>query len=300
MFMPSPGVTSMIKWFTNKSDYISYTSTLKPLREVAESHISKQTHIKGYCWVCSSITNMLVNGGALFGSTPNLREGLLCEQCGLSNRCRLMYNIIKQDYVHDHPNHTNVLVLESLSPFYSSLTKLFPKISGSEFVSPESTPGSRYTLHNGISVRHESITNLSCRDAELDLLIHNDVLEHVFDYKLAFYECHRVLKYGGSMYFTCPFFSSLDEPLVRALITSEGDIQHLEPPELHGDPLNSEGILAFYHHGWNLLDELRNTGFHDVAVGLDYDVFCGFVSNNFPTDSYGLMYPLVIRANKSI
>ncbi|HNR14925.1 MAG TPA: hypothetical protein PKM59_16585 [Thermodesulfobacteriota bacterium] len=50
----------------------------------------------------------------------------------------------------------------------------------------------------------------------------------------------------------------------------DGQIQHLLPPEYHGDPINPEGgVLCFQTFGWDLLDTLREIGFESVQ-GLDY------------------------------
>ncbi len=46
-----------------------------------------------------------------------------------------------------------------------------------------------------------------------------------------------------------------------------GDIQHLQQPENHGDPVGSgKGILTF---GWELLDQLSAIGFAEVQT-VDY------------------------------
>jgi hypothetical protein len=95
---------------------------------------------------------------------------------------------------------------------------------------------------------------------------------------------------------TFPFFATRDDHLVRARV-EEGKTVHLEPPEIHGDPLNEGGILAYYHYGWPLLDELRGQGFASAELGVWYDPLLGFPASNFP-DDYGLMLPIVFRARK--
>jgi 2-polyprenyl-3-methyl-5-hydroxy-6-metoxy-1,4-benzoquinol methylase len=44
-----------------------------------------------------------------------------------------------------------------------------------------------------------------CSDATFDALLHTEVLEHVYNYRIFLRECHRVLKTGGEMMFTVPF-----------------------------------------------------------------------------------------------
>ena len=43
------------------------------------------------------------------------------------------------------------------------------------------------------------------RDGSFDALLHTEVLEHVYDYRLFLAECHRVLAPSGELFFTVPF-----------------------------------------------------------------------------------------------
>ncbi len=65
---------------------------------------------------------------------------------------------------------------------------------------------------------------------------------------------------------SAPFMIGSDQTLVRAVIDKDGSIKHLLDPEYHGDPINGDGILCFYHFGWDLLDKIRDSGFSLVSV----------------------------------
>lgn len=93
-----------------------------------------------------------------------------------------------------------------------------------------------------------------------------DVIEHIADCRAAFIQCLRVLKPGGRLLFSVPFFVRKRRTLIRARHSSDGEIIHLMPPEYHRDPLSKQGCLAYYHFGWSLLDDLRTIGFQQVAV----------------------------------
>lgn len=287
-----------ISWFESATKFDAFASSVEPLRVAAENYISCREHFEAYCWVCNRVHRMLVRSGAVFGELPNLREGLLCEGCGLSNRQRLVYCAVLDEISWQSTVCGQTLLLEGLSPLHTVLSVAIPGVIGSEFLGDDHVPGRQYKLTNGSCVRHESLTNLSFPDGSLKLIVHLDVLEHVPDYKAALREYFRGLTPGGTMLFTCPFFASRTVSLVRARVSSDGRIEHLEPPEIHGDPLSKSGILAWYHYGWELLGDLHEAGFKDVRLGCVYDVFSGFVSNNFPGGGYGLMLPIVIRARK--
>jgi hypothetical protein len=61
--------------------------------------------------------------------------------------------------------------------------------------------------------------------------------------------------------------------------------------------MNPDGIYTFHSFGWDLLDSIRRAGFVTAEIGICYDVYCGFTSNNFPSPA-GNMLPMVIRAIK--
>ena len=284
----------MFTWFCGKHDFLEYVHRIKPYQLEAERYLSSQHEVSGYCTACRRVRNFKVNCGVYFGHLPNLREGLVCE-CGLSNRNRLIYSAITMEK--DSEVDVQMAILEGTSLLYRRLQEKYPVIIGSEYIG-EGVPGGTLHTVGGLSVRHESITGLSFPSCSLDVIVHNDVLEHIFDYKKALEELYRVLRKGGSLIFTCPFFFMLDRELQKARILDDGSIEFLMEPEYHGDPINPQGALTFYHYGWGLLDDLTRCGFIDVRVGVFYDVFSGFVSNNHPVYEYGNMLPLIIRAVK--
>jgi hypothetical protein len=289
----------MIHWLDTQDEFRTFAAANERIRKVAEEWLSTKESVDGYCSCCDRITTFQIHSGAMLGSLPSLREGLLCSGCGMSNRSRLIYKVVCEEIRNGNYQGNEVLLLERLSPLYTCLAKEFPGLIGSEFLGMEHQPGREYFYNSEISIRHESLVELSFADASLKMLIHNDILEHIPHYRQAIAEAKRVLCAGGVMVFTCPFFAERQESLVRSIIHEDGSLQHLEPPEFHGDPLNpGQGILAYYHHGWSLIDDIRDAGFKKVQVGVDYDVFSGFVSNNFPGGGYGLMLPIVIRARK--
>ncbi len=116
-------------------------------------------------------------------------------------------------------------------------------------------------------IRNESLTSLSFHDGEFEFVLSFDCFEHIPDYKKAFSECARILQPEGAMLFTVPFVSGSEKNIVRARLNDAGETEHLLPPEYHGDPVNPEGCLAYYHFGWEMLNDLKEAGFsHSEAV----------------------------------
>ena len=99
-------------------------------------------------------------------------------------------------------------------------------------------------------VRNEDLRALTFDDASLDLVITQDVLEHVFQPDRVFAEIHRVLRPGGLHLFTVPIYP--DPTLQRARLNADGEVEHLEEPDYHGNPVAPGGSLVVHEWGMDL------------------------------------------------
>lgn len=286
----------MFRWFSDKAAFDAEIATLEAYRQHGETWLAAQRRVDGYCVCCAKVVTLKVAAGATFGSRVNLREGLVCPDCGMSNRGRLLYLAVVEQLA-GNAAADGIALLEQTTPLYRQLRRQVPMLAGSEFLDPAYRSGVLYPFR-GEPVRHESITALSYADASLQLIVHNDVLEHVHAYRDALRETARVLVPGGTTIFSMPFFMSRGSEAELARPLPDGGNEFFGPPEYHGDGVRPEGILTYYHFGWKLLDDLREAGFATAEVGLCYDLFLGFASNNHPNFDYGVMYPLVIRARR--
>jgi GT2 family glycosyltransferase/glycosyltransferase involved in cell wall biosynthesis len=118
-------------------------------------------------------------------------------------------------------------------------------------------------------VRCEDLTRLTYEDESFDLVVSQDVMEHVPDPAAAFAETARVLRPGGSHVFTIPQNRDLAQSVVRARLDPYG-VEYLLPPEYHGDPVRSQGALVFTDFGTDLVAILTEAGLtlveHEVVV----------------------------------
>jgi SAM-dependent methyltransferase len=110
----------------------------------------------------------------------------------------------------------------------------------------------------------EDITQLTFERNSLDLIVSSDVLEHVPDPDAAFRECYRVLKPGGFHLFTVPSRAATRK---RAEIV-DGKVNFLMDPDYHSDPLDPQGILAFWDYGLDAAEVFGNSGLQiSIAAG---------------------------------
>lgn len=286
----------MFQWFDRREDFLEAVHELEPYRVAAEAWIEAQKTVAGYCACCERMTVLQVTVGGYYDKHPNLREAMKCVNCNLSNRNRLLFQAAVSTAT--EVDARGIAVLERMSPLFAALQCKFPSIIGSEYLGEDLRPGVTASWH-GYDIRHESITDLSFASSSLDLMLHCDVLGHVHDYRQALREVARVLKpNNGTMLCTVPFFMTRTTEHELARPKADGSIEFLDPPEYHGDGLRPNGVLTWHHFGWRLLQDVIQAGFSKVQIGLDYDPMCGFTTNNHPSADYGLMYPLLLRAQR--
>ena len=107
-------------------------------------------------------------------------------------------------------------------------------------------------------VRCEDLEHLSFADGSFDLVVTQDILEHVFAPWQAFDEIWRVLAPGGRHVFTVPMHEG-HETTTRVRFGKDGR-QDLLPPVHHGDPIRHGGSLVVTDYGEDLADLLTGRG----------------------------------------
>lgn len=236
--------------------------------QITSSYQGGPLAIAGLCGACERYVDLQVDmlfGGCRDGDerfVPNWRERLVCPNCGLNNRQRLVATLLVKRLGFS-VGAKRVYVMERVTPFFQWLEDRRSRhdLLGSEYLGPRHESGTRIR-----GVRHEDIMHSSLETQSVDLIVSNDVFEHLPDPPRAFRECARMLKTGGEMLATIPF-TGLDKTTYRARLGEDG-IDHLEPPQRHGNPISDTGSLVFAEFGWDCLDMLREAGFADAWIEL--------------------------------
>ncbi len=168
-----------------------------------------------------------------------LRENKRCIRCGSIPRWRAMFDALETIA----PNWQQLAIHES-APFGALSEKLAQKCRNytPTHYFPDVEPGS---MERGI--RNENLEKQTFPDEQFDIVITQDVLEHVADPQSVFKEIARTLKPGGKHFFSIPRDPSKPtEPRVKF----RGDeIVHLKPPEYHGNPYDPAGLLVITDWG---------------------------------------------------
>ena len=258
-------------------------------RYALQLHIAK-THkrdksfaLPGFCRLCNRGVDFLVDreyGAEMHEGVwiPNWRERLVCPHCTLNNRQRAMAWFIAEAVRTIGHDESVVYMMEQVSPLYHDCIARYPRCEwiGSEYLGPEAGPG-----HTKDGIRHEDAENLSLGARSVNILVSNDVLEHVARPMRCLSEMHRVLAVGGILLVTIPFCATHDENVERARIEN-GRVVHVLPPEYHGNPVDPKGSLVFTDFGWKVLDQMRTAGFDDVEVVLYWSLVYGHLGGPLP------------------
>ena len=258
----------------SKSEYDEWSSgpEQKAWREREETIARVQGrkenyHLPGYCRVCGQDVKFLVDrqcGAVEIQGVwlPNWRERLVCPVCSLNNRQRAMAYATKEAVAHHRDKRPDIYLMEQVTPIFNWVRISLPHACciGSEYLGKNVRPGK---VVKGI--RHEDVEQLSFGDKSFDLIISNDVLEHVMNPRKALKESCRILRPGGKLLMTVPFDLSMEKSRCRAEFVN-GKLEHIFPPAYHGNPVSDDGSLVFTDFGWDFLQDIRNAGFAKVEL----------------------------------
>jgi SAM-dependent methyltransferase len=188
----------------------------------------------GFCPICEAPAKFVSHYSWL-------RDHYRCEGCGSIPRQRAVM-LMLQDLA---PNWRELAIHES-SPSGPTSDRLWRECKGyvPSFCYPDVPRGAQ---HNG--ARCEDLEQLTFADDQFDVVITQEVFEHIFDYRGAFREVMRTVKPGGIHLFTTPKYKGLRKTEDRAIRKADGEIQHLVEPEYHGNPIDSSGSLVTVHYG---------------------------------------------------
>ena len=236
----------------------------KQLAQMCAAAEGSTLEILGICQVCCQKVKFHLDFLYGDGVIPNYRERMTCPLCGLNNLQRYIVHAVLADYV---PGR-KIYMYEQITAVYQAVKQR---------VGTENIVGSEYVADNLVSgtvvrdILHENAECLSFDDDSFDIVVSCDVFEHVNDYKKCFLEASRILKKNGKLYLSVPFHTNRKENHRRAGIQESG-LVYFDKPHYHGNPMSDEGSLVFWDYGWDMLDDLKRAGFHDVYMQPYYSI----------------------------
>jgi SAM-dependent methyltransferase len=228
-------------------------------------------HIPGVCPVCGRLTLFLCLDDLAFA-----HNHLCCLFCRSAARNRLVARVLLEE----------VGGADSIAALAASNSRLIYNTATDDVFSRFLRPNDHFVCSGffpdipagtvlGSRTFCQDLECLTFDDSSFDLVITQDVLEHVRDDGQAFAEIHRVLKPGGVHLFTIPFL--FDLPTLQRVDTSGAEDLLLVPPEYHGDDIRGR-ILTYRTYGIDLFQRLEEIGFSTRLVRAQYqDLAYGIV-----------------------
>lgn len=198
---------------------------------------------------------------ALLIQGPNWRESLVGN--GLLSRNRAVLVLLEQLYGSlDALKQQDVYLVEALTGFALWLRRQLgeERLICSEYLDD---------AEGGFGeIPHQDLCALTFAEASFDLVLCNELFEHVQHLDRAFAEIARVLRPGGRLLATCPLAFGQPESIVKAVADPHtGEPQLLTEIELHGDPIRPQhGSLVYRIPGWELLSQLQQAGFSQARM----------------------------------
>jgi len=209
--------------------------------------------VEGFCPVCEQAST--------FASKDEwLRDHYLCLNCNAQPRERALFSVLTEL----RPNWRDLAIHES-SPCTAASRRLAeaPGYVASQY-DPTMPWGSGPPEGGWTSQDLEAQT---FADESFDLVVTQDVLEHVFAPDRALAEIARTLKPGGLHICTVPIMNKERPSVRRAGRRPDGTVQHLLEPVFHGNPMDPNGSLVTIDWGYDI------AAYWDRASGLSTTIW---------------------------
>jgi SAM-dependent methyltransferase len=246
---------------------------LEPFRSLAEWQLwlasNQYVGDKGYAGrllekirregVVDPVSNQHFQASSLVINGSNFRETIRTGH--LVSRHRAVLKCI-QAASKGRPNllgrKSRIYAPEGLTEFALYMRGRYPKFIGSEYADSDEE------RRRIFPILHQDLQHLTFDNDSFDLIVSNEVFEHVPDLDKALAECSRVLSAEGVLVATFPFVSKRDVGIRKATYEN-GEIKYLMEPEYHGNPMDpGGGSLVFEIPGWDLVGRAATAGFADA------------------------------------
>jgi hypothetical protein len=197
---------------------------------------------KGHCPICGRRTEFRAY-------SDWYRDSYICVRCHTVPRERALMAVLQQRF----PNWRMLAIHESSPAPRGVSARLAKEAPGyiTTHYDPSMEPG---TFHRD-GWRCENLEAQTFPSGMFDLVITQDVLEHLFEPELAFKEIARTLRPGGAHIATTPIVAGKGGGPSRPRVRRNGDrIEHLFEPRYHQNPIDPAGSLVTYDWGYDIAE----------------------------------------------
>jgi len=219
--------------------------------------MSEEFSNAGYCYTCDSPVTFFAQG-------EWLRDQYVCSRCSSIPRERALMYCIEKFF----PRWRQLTVHESSPAGRGASAKL--QQCCQNYIGTQYFPGFAFGAVHPSGWRNEDLEQQRFSDQSFDLVVTQDVMEHIFQPDKAFAEIARTLKPGGAHIFTVPLINKNDKSELWARQDQGGNLTFLHEPEYHGSPINTKSVPVTMHWGYDICDYIfHSSGLHTTIVYID-------------------------------
>ena len=189
---------------------------------------------KGYCNCCDKSVEFVADDSWY-------RDHYLCSNCKCRPRERALVSVIEELY----PFYQNLDIHES-SPIRQGASAKLKQYCHNYLETQFCSKHPLGEVFDGF--RNENLECQTFPDESFDLVITQDVMEHIPNPGKAFKEIARTLRKGGSHIFTVPLVNKVKETELWATINNCNEVTFLHTPDFHGE------FPVTYHYGYDIVD----------------------------------------------
>lgn len=200
---------------------------------------------EGYCPCCDSEVTFR-------SKNQDFRTFFWCSKCESRPRERALMKVI-EDY---YSNWRKLKIHESSPANRATSVKLSKQCPN--YISTQYDTSIPFGSKHKKGYQSENLENQTFEDESFDIVITQDVFEHIFDIDSAFKEIARTLKPGGAHIFTTPLDNFTKPTEAWAKKNKDGTFEFLHEPEYHGNPINPKGALVTYKFGYDICNRINN------------------------------------------
>jgi SAM-dependent methyltransferase len=205
--------------------------------------------LQGQCPICEAPTTFRAENDWL-------RDSLLCVRCGSIPRERALARVL-----HEKRPHWRRLAIHEASPVPRGITRKM-QLEAPGYVPTHFVGGAPLGKLVG-GVRNENLEAQTFADESFDLVVTQDVFEHLFDPAAATREIWRTLKPGGAHLCTFPISKHrADAVRWRARRNADGTVEHMESPEYHSGGRD----LVTVDYGHDIHRQIADWAPFDVSI----------------------------------
>lgn len=226
----------------------------------------------GYCPICEAQGTFVAEreGDLAEKWFPNwFRSSLKCTKCNAPPRERL----IARTLTALRPNWRDLSIHESSPGGWAFSAKLRRECKG--YVPTQYDPTFPFgQQHSSKRWQNEDLEAQTFADAQFDVVITQDVFEHLFHPGIAMKEIARTLRPGGIAVMTVPVVNGWGTTTRRASLV-DGKVLHLLPAQYHGNPVGDGSSLVTVDWSYDIGSYLARESGLSVCVSTVDDLANG-------------------------